>query len=360
MNMYTGMMAAVLILAYFMRGDRPENKSYIWISCAAMFVVMGFRDALTIGNDSATSYLHGFQDMAELTWGELMTSLSDSNNPGLPVMMKLVHVCTDGDYQAFAILYVGFNMAVFGWFLSKYSVNPVQSIVYYCGLIFYTFMADILKQGVAMSLLLIAFDAIVERKPIRFSLMVWLAYLFHAPALVFAPAYLIAMMKPGRMYLLFLAALLACTYSFRDQILELMLDFYDTTIYDYEMRFLANKVIIMLVIVAAALVLRPPEEEDRVYGILLQFMGISIVIQTFASYNNTFERLANYYFQFAVAFIPMVFQVDTRRTPLLDAKTEAMAKQFAPWAFCAFGVWRFARYITANAWIWLPYRFFFE
>lgn len=360
MNMYTGMLALLLVLALKMRGDLQENKSYIWLSCAAMFVVMGLRDALSIGNDSSTSYLHAFQAMGEQSWPELMETLELSGNPGLYVVMKLVHMLSEGDYQVFTMLFIGFNMAVFGWFLSKYSVSPVQSFVYYCGLIFYTFMADIMKQSIAMSLLLIAFDAIVERKPLHFGLMVWLAYLFHAPALVFAPAYLIAEMKPGRLYLLFLAALLAFTYRFRDQILELMLEFYETTIYDYEMRFLANKAIIMIGIVAAALILRPAQEEDRAYGILLQFMGIAVVIQTFANYNNTFERLANYYFQFAVVFIPMVFQPDERRCHLLDVKTEAMVKQLAPWAFGAFGVWRFANYIQANDWIWLPYRFFFE
>ena len=56
----------------------------------------------------------------------------------------------------------------------------------------------------------------------------------------------------------------------------------------------------------------------------------------------------------------MVFQTDARRSRLLDIKTEAMVKQFAPWVFGGFGVWRFARYITGNDWIWLPYRFFFE
>ena len=360
MNLYTGMLALLLVLALLMQGHRQGNKSYIWIACTAMFVVMGFRDALTIGNDSASSYLHNFQDMAELTWQELMTMLSDSHNPGLPVVMKLVHVWTDGDYQVFTILFNGFNMAVFGWFLNKYSVDPVQSIIYYCGLIFYTFMADIMKQSIAMSLLLVAFDAIVERRPIRFVLLVWLAYLFHAPAMIFLPAYLIAKMQPNRMYLLFLVVMLVLTYRFRNEILELMLEFYETDVHDASLSFLANKVLIMIVIVVAALVLRPPEEQDRVYGILMQFMGISIVLQTFASYNNTFERLANYYFQFAVAFIPMVFQTDTRRSRLLDIKTEAMAKQAAPWAFCAFGVWRFARYISSTSWIWLPYRFFFE
>ena len=356
MNMYVGMMAAVLVLAYVMRGDKPENKDYIWLSCLLMFALCGLRDVYSIGIDSATSYVSIFRRLGETDWADI----PQGNNMGFTYLLKLCHTLTGGDYQSFYMLYTAFFMVIFGRFVSKYSPSPVQSFCYFWGLLCYIFLFDGIKQGIAMGFITLAFDAIVEKKPLWFALLVYIAWWFHAPALIFAPAYLIAMMKPGRMYLLFLAALLAFTYSFRDRILELMLEFYDTTIYDYEMRFLANKVIIMLGIVAAALVLRPPEEDDRVYGILLQFMGIAVVIQTFASYNNTFERLANYYFQFCVAFIPLVFQTDTRRSQLLDIKSEAMAKQLAPWAFCAFGVWRFANYITSNAWVWLPYRFFFE
>lgn len=356
MNMYVGMMAAVLVLAYVMRGDKPENKDYIWLSCLLMFALCGLRDVYSIGIDSATSYVSIFRRLGETDWADI----PQGNNMGFTYLLKLCHTLTGGDYQSFYMLYTAFFMVIFGRFVSKYSPSPVQSFCYFWGLLCYIFLFDGIKQGIAMGFITLAFDAIVEKKPLWFALLVYIAWWFHAPALIFAPAYLIAMMKPGRMYLLFLAALLAFTYTFRDRILELMLEFYDTTIYDYEMRFLANKVIIMLGIVAAALVLRPPEEDDRVYGILLQFMGIAVVIQTFASYNNTFERLANYYFQFCVAFIPLVFQTDTRRSQLLDIKTEAMAKQLAPWAFCAFGVWRFANYITSNAWAWLPYRFFFE
>ena len=356
MNMYVGMMAAVLVLAYVMRGDKPENKDYIWLSCLLMFALCGLRDVYSIGIDSATSYVSIFRRLGETDWADI----PQGNNMGFTYLLKLCHTLTGGDYQSFYMLYTAFFMVIFGRFVSKYSPSPVQSFCYFWGLLCYIFLFDGIKQGIAMGFITLAFDAIVEKKPLWFALLVYIAWWFHAPALIFAPAYLIAMMKPGRMYLLFLAALLAFTYTFRDRILELMLEFYDTTIYDYEMRFLANKVIIMLGIVAAALVLRPPEEDDRVYGILLQFMGIAVVIQTFASYNNTFERLANYYFQFCVAFIPLVFQTDTRRSQLLDIKTEAMAKQLAPWAFCAFGVWRFANYIQANNWRWLPYRFFFE
>ena len=360
MNMYTAMMAAVLILAYLMRGDKPGNKEYIWISCFLMFALCGLRDVYSLGIDSDTSYVRIFRETGALSWAQVSQGGDGGSNIGFYLILKLCHTLTGGDYQLFFVLYTAFIMAVFGWFISKYSVNPVQSFAYFWGLLCYIFLCDSIKQGIAMAFITLAFDAIVERRPIRYILLCAAAWWIHAPALIFAPAYLIAAMKPGRMYLIFLAAMLAFTFRFREEILELMLQYYGTELQTSDMGFLGNKVLIMLVIVAAALMLRPSEADDRIYGILLQFMGIAIVIQTFASYNNTFERLANYYFQFCVVFIPMVFQVDIRRCQLLDIKTEAMLKQAAPWVFGAFGVWRFANYITANAWGWLPYRFFFE
>lgn len=360
MNMYVAMMAAVLFLAWYLRGNQPGNKTYIWISCFLMFALCGLRDVYTLGNDSATSYVRIFAETGALSWEEVPNFTDNGNNLGFYYTLKLFHTLTGGNYQTFFILYSAFIMAVFGWFICKYSANPVQSFLYFWGLLCYSFLMDSIKQAIAMALVTLAFDAVIERKPLRFTLMMALAWWVHVPAMVFAPAYLIAKMRPGRAYLVFLAVVLALVYRYREEILELMLTVYDTEMEMNNLRFLANKVLIMIGIVAAALVLRPPTEEDRLYGILMQFMGMAIVIQTFANYNNTFERLANYYFQFCVIFIPMVFETDTHRSHLLDPKTEAMVKQISPWLFGSFGVWRFARYITSNAWAWLPYRFFFE
>lgn len=360
MNMYVAMMAAVLLLAYWMRGEQPGNKSYIWVSCFLMFALCGLRDVYSLGIDSDTSYVRIFRETGALSWAQVPSYSDSGNNVGFYYILKLCHTLTNGDYQAFFILYSAFIMTVFGWFIRKYSVNPVQSFAYFWGLLCYIFLLDSIKQGIAMAFVTLAFDAIMERRPLRYCLLIALAWWVHVPALVFAPAWLIAKMPPGRAYLILLAVMLALVYRFREQILALMLSVYGTEMQMNEMRFLGNKVLIMLLIVAAALVLRPPQPEDRLYSILMQFMGIAIVIQTFASYNNTFERLANYYFQFCVVFIPLVFQTDTHRSHLLDPKTEAMVKQLAPWAFGAFGVWRFANTIEANAWAWLPYRFFFQ
>ena len=359
MNMYTVMMAAVLLLAPFMQGNSRQRKRYILLSCLIMFFVMGLRDVYALGNDSASVYIRLFREFGETSWGEI-AARCENKSVAYFYLMKFLFDLTGGDYQTAYAIYFGILMIVFAWFIDNYSPNPVESFAYFWGLLFILNLSDTMRQALAMVTLLPAFDAIVRKKPIKYILLIVLAYAFHPPAIIFLPAYWIASMRVGRNYLLMLTAILVVTYLFRDNILELMLSFYDTEIHDYEMRFLANKVLIMIVIVVAALILRPPtRSRDRVYNILLQFMGIAIVLQTFASYNNTFERLANYYFQFSVVFIPLVFQRGRFRSAL-PKEMETAVKTLGPWAFGAFGVWRFARYIESTAWIWLPFRFYFQ
>lgn len=360
MNMYTIMMAAVLLLAPFMQGSTRQRKRYIWVSCFLMFVVCGLRDVQTIGIDSSSSYIRLFEEAAALSWKEHFANIGIESNVAFDMLMKLVSDLTNGDYQVFIMLYSAFVMIVFARFIQRYSVNSVESFAYFWGLLCYIFLFDGLKQGIAMAFVTLAFDMIVERKLIRFLLLSLAAFLFHTPALIFIPAYWIAFMPVGKSYLFLLAALLGFTYFFREEILELMLQFYGTDIQDTGREFIATKTLIMIVIVVAAMILRPPmRSKDRVYNILLKFMGIAIVLQTFTSYNNTFERLANYYFQFSVVFIPLVFQRGRARS-ILSREMESFVKTLGPWAFGGFGVWRFARYIESTSWLWLPFRFYFE
>lgn len=358
--MYTWLMAAVLVMALFMGGNIQGNKKYILLSCFLMFVLCGLRDVYEIGIDSASSYIRIFREHGVYTWNEVFSMFGRTSNAGFSLILKTLYTLTGGNYQIFFIIYTAFFMSVYAWFIQKYSCNPVQSFAYFWGLLDYIFLFDSIKQGIAMMLCLMAFHAIMERKPVRFILLAAAAAFIHAPALIFMPAYWIAKMKAGRNYLLILAGMLVLTYLFRDSILELMLNYYGTEMQMHDMNFLGNKVLIMLVIIIAAMVLRPPNAEDRMYCILLQFMGIAAVIQTFASYNNTFERLANYYFQFSTVFIPLVFQRNNTRSLLISQRNAELVKTVGPYLFSGFGVWRFANFIQNAAWIWLPYRFFFQ
>lgn len=356
-----------------MHGEKKGSYKYIWIVVGLLFCVYGLRDAYTVGIDSASSYLHMFERMDETQWKDLpgledWLGLNDDgeqsnthdHNIALPTMMKLFYDWTDGDYQIFIVVLSAFVMLAFALVVRRFSPSPIQSFLYYVGLLLYTFNFSALKQSVAMAFVMLAFCAVVDRKLLRFLLLMVAASMFHFPALIFLPAYWISKMRFGRSYILFLAAIFVLTYIFRDKLLEWMTDAYETTIYDYKMRFLANKVVVILIIIIAGVVIRPPTSEEKIYCTLLQFIGMAAVIQTFASYNNTFERLADYYFQFAVLFIPMVFEKKSYNRPILRDRELALVQQFGPYLFGAFAIWRFLDYVMRPEAGLTPYHFYFN
>lgn len=355
-NAYTVMLLFVLGAAVLMHGNKAKNKYFIIVAVAAMFILLGFRDAYSVGNDSSSSYLHEFQRKENESWSDVWSN--NEYHKLFFLLMKLVYVATNGNYQVFIVLASAFVMYAFGYLILHYSCSPVQSILYYMGLLYYTFHFNALKQSIAMSFLIFAFDAMMKKKPVRYLFFVFMATMFHFPSIVFLPAYLIVKLKLSGSYLFVLAGLLALTYIFRDRIIDLMTDVYETEMYDFGIRFLANKVLIMILIVVAGLVLRPPTPDDRLYGALLSLLGVAIVLQTFVNYNNTFERLADYYFQFSAVFIPLVFEKIELKKNYLSQRILVIGKTLAPIAFCAFGIYRFLKYPSPENSL-LPYKFFF-
>lgn len=362
-NAYTIMMVLILLLGLFMNGRRQGNWKYIWLSCLIMFCILGLRDVTKIGNDSATSYRWFYQGIASEDLGQILREYDIKKNAGFFVLMKLIHMLTEGDYQAFVIIISAFIMVVFAHFIRKYSPDPIQSFCYYWGLLLYLFMFSAQKQSLAMTFLLLAFDALMDRKLIRYLILVLLAVQFHYPALVFLPAYWLPWLKSGKRLLLVYAAAILLTYVFRDQILTFMMNGYEDdsgSVYSMgEATFFRTKSLIMLVIVLSGIVLRTPSTDDQPYLLLIEFVAIAVLFQTFCAYNNIFERLADYYFQFSVVLIPMIFDRKEKARSFLSARTDEVVKTVAPVLCGGFGVWRMADMILADAGHYLPYRFFF-
>lgn len=374
MSIYHWLVILIVALSVLLGGNRKHNAAYIIVAFILLFCIQGLRDGATIGNDARTSYRDEFYSMENKEWDDL-SGLRDwmhftkededfsgkNRNIALPRLMKLVSDLTDGDYQWFIAVVALIVLGALAFMIYRYSTSPVQSILYYLGILLFTFQMNATKQSVAMSLILLAFIAVVDQKPYRFILLVLFASMFHFPALIFLPAYWVAKMRVDKGYLLFLALLFLVTYFFRDWVVKTMADaYYNTEIEtNSHLRFLANKVVVMLIVLVVALLIRPPLPEDRVYCILLELLGIAAVIQTFAGFSNVFERLADYYFQFSVLLIPMIFdrtEADRRyrRSPTAD-----LISVFGPYIFGGFAIWRFLEAIT-NDEHFMPFRFFFD
>lgn len=373
MSVYHWLIVLILLFGLFLYGRRSGNFKFILVASVLMFCVLGLRDAYSIGNDSSTSYLHQFQRMENTEWSDLGGPFDwikdleehtgkEDKNAGLQYLMKLVYDLTDGDYQVFISLISFFVILANAHLIRKYSPDPLQSILYFFGLLFYSFHFNALKQSASMVFILYSFDAIVERRLGKFLVFLAFASVFHYPSLVFLPAYWIGNMKLGRNYVFLLSALLILVYYFRDNIVDLMADAYYGEDSSHSLttntKFLMNKVIVMLIIIVAALVIRPPHHSDRVYCSLLTLIGIATVLQTFAGYGNIFERLADYYFQFSIVFIPMVFEKKQAKRQYLEPQTLHLIRNYGPYIFGAFAIWRFLTVTMSDATMY-PYHFCF-
>ena len=361
MNYYALLVALLLLSALFLQGAQRGNKTYVIVACLFLFILMGFRDVFRIGNDSTTVYYYHYLRCGIYSWSEIRNYFGD-DNMGYYVLNRLIYFLTNGDYQLYIIITSAFVTFCFGRMIYRYSPSPVQSILYHLGLLLYSFHFSCLKQSLAMAVLMLAFDCMINRRPVKFCLLVLVASQFHFPALCFLPIYWIAKLHPGKAYLLVLAVLLALTYVFRAQILSFMLSLYkerDTSVDLSNVQFLRTKALVMIIIVVTAIIFRFPTKEEPIYEALLEMMGIAIVFQTFCGYNNIFERLADYYFQFSVIFIPMVFDREAERKSLFQWRFIDSISTVAPYLFCGFGVYRFLT-AMANDFHFTPYRFFFQ
>lgn len=377
MTVFHWLVILIVVLSFLMHGERKKNLKFLLLAGILMYCVLGLRDVYTVGVDSTGPYITKYEwvikremkDMPTLSqWFEHDEEIAEteerdghSYNIGLDWAMRIYHDLTDGNYEGFIQVSCIFTILAVIHFIYRYSPSPIMSILLYFGLIQYALHFSILKQSFAMSILLFSVDAILDRKPIRFILIVFLASLFHFPALVFLPAYWICNMRVGKGYLIVLAIAFLVTYLFRDQLVNWMTDAYNTELFGgSRLRFLGNKVIVMLAILLMAVIIRPPDTEDRIYSAFLMMFGIAAVIQTFAGYNNTFERLADYYFQTAIVFIPMIFEdVNIKRRHLSENELKK-ARSFLPYLVCAFAIWRFWGHVSSPGSYLTPYQFYFD
>ena len=83
----------------------------------------------------------------------------------------------------------GFTAFSFGRFIYQYSEMPWLSAIMFLTLQFFDLSMSSIRQVVAISILMFAYDYVVKKKPIPFILLVLLAYLFHTSSIIFLLIY---------------------------------------------------------------------------------------------------------------------------------------------------------------------------
>lgn len=306
-NTYWLVVGIIIFLGMIMPQQGRNSKYYIIVITAIQIFVCGCRYMYLTGD--LIKYEATFQELSHYGW---MSNYvwHEGRNAGFQWLMKFISEISNGNFQLFLVILAFITQIALAIMIYKYSPKPWLSfLVWNCMAFYVTYDFTSIKQGLAMSILMFSLINIIEDRPKRFLLFTLLAGFIHLPALCFLPAYWIAKRRINTKTILVYLIAAIIIFIFRNSIIDSITELYYAG--NDEIEFIASsngiggRVVVIVLILAIGLVLNGIRE--NVIESLFNLIIIAAIFQMFASFNNVFTRLADYYLQFSVLFIPMIF-----------------------------------------------------
>ena len=303
MEIYLIVVAIVIILGLAMPQHGVEKKTYIIVMAVVHAFVCGFRYMYLTGD--LRKYAWDYYCMVNYSWTS-QDVLHEGRNSGFFLLMKLFSELTNSDFQIFLIFIAVVIEVIVAVLIFMYSPTPWFSYLVWNCLGFYVFGFSSIKQALAMSVLMIAYIFIVKEKPTKFIIVTLIAGLIHMPALVFLPAYWIAKRKVNGVTISSYLVVGILFFFLRGPIVSFI-----SSIYYEDEQFVMNSGglggrFIMIVAILVCSVLFKGFQEKNV-AILFNIVAVAAIFQMLSGFDNIFTRMTDYYLQFSILFLPMIF-----------------------------------------------------
>ena len=304
---YWLILAAILAAGMIMPQEGKKKIYYIGLMTAIHIFFCGFRYMFLVGdlrkyyNTFFNAGANGFFDPSVFAGGR---------NFGFFWMMKIVYAFSHGNYQVFLFTLAIITQLAVAVLIYRYSPKPWLSYMVWNCLNFYIeydFCA--IKQGTAMAFMMIAFLFIMEDNPKWFYIFAIIAGTIHAPAFCFLPAYFIAHRKINTNTLIIYAVIAVLIMVFRNQIVNMVSEIYygesEEAKFFMDNASVGGRFIIICLMLLTGLLLRG--FENRQFSMLFNLTTIAAILQMYSGFDNVFTRLCDYYLQFTVLYLPMIF-----------------------------------------------------
>lgn len=148
----------------------------VWMTCFS-FLRTGY-------NDTGTYIAHFMQSETAADFLARDGLLDWTGNPLSELYRDLMHDFTD-NYHIYFFFPAFLSSFAVVRIIKKYSVNPTFSLLFFFSIGTYIVYVAALKQSFAMFFLLLALPYAIDKKYIRFYLLVFIAILFHTHAFMF-------------------------------------------------------------------------------------------------------------------------------------------------------------------------------
>jgi len=241
-------------------------------------------------------------------------SLSESLNwgfePGYIILNKVIGYFT-ADPQIFLAVLSILILIPICCMIWKRSVNPILSLLVFVavGNLFSSYAA--LRQWCAVAVMVLSYDYIIRRKPIRFFITIAAACLFHQTALFFIPLYFVYPLRVTRQKLLLGIALALGILVFAEPLMMLL-----ARLARNETRYIQDggyvKLITCWVLVLLIDFFASPIENEKYMKLNYWALLYSAVIQPMCLVYSGFARIQLYTWFAMVLCIPGLIQYMSR------------------------------------------------
>ena len=158
--------------------------------CGIVVVISGIR--CNFGSDFY-SYYRQYNYISDqiLAFGGVQRFIENNIQVGYPYLMHIVRKINSSPYAIFWACSIIIYPSMFHW-IDKKTTNKTYSVALFFLLGIFDITNNILKQSIALCLLLYAFDYLIDNKYIHFLILSIFAVLFHVSALAIIVAMVIA------------------------------------------------------------------------------------------------------------------------------------------------------------------------
>lgn len=279
------------------------RKPYIVIMAILHAFISGFRYQFLTGD--LIKYNTLFHEYQYYDWFSEEV-FQEGRNFGFQWLMKLVCHVTDGNYQFFLLLVAVIIELAVAILIFRYSPKPWLSYLMWNCIGFYVFGFSAVKQSLAMALLIFSYISIIEKRPKQFIIWTLIAGAVHLPALAFLPAYPISKLKLNFRTIVGYVVSAALIFLLREPIVTAISDMYYTDKDFAADTFLGTRFMMMCLMLVIGAVLKG--FRGKHFSSLFMLIAVAAILQMFCGYDNVFTRLADYYFQFVILYVPMLFE----------------------------------------------------
>lgn len=303
-----------------------NKKEFCFIVSLQLFLILALRTP-TLGIDLPT-YNEGFQYISNLSFIEMIRKLhfiktADLIYPfsfesGYVVLNWLVSKMGIG-FQGLLAVCAAINVISIGSFIYKYSEEPLLSFSIFISFNIYLYCFGIIRQSLALSIVLWAVPNIINKKYFKASLIIMVAFLMHRVAIIILPMILLARIRVKKIhfvytYMVAVVLMFAAPLIYKMVISGIM---HSMGINRFTVDFRINNFTILIMIIGLLICLFFDFEvfENQSLNLSCWSVVLLILFEPFAMCNEVFARSMELYTVFLIILVPgLIYKYKNKKT----------------------------------------------